>query len=102
MVCCLFFQSITQSELSLLRSLLEEEKFKVDRLEDQLNDLTELHQHEMGNLKQDMASIEEKIEYRLDERTTDLNDLVDSCQTKVRKLLACICVTDWSATVFFT
>jgi hypothetical protein len=76
----------------------------VDRLEDQLNDLTELHQHEMGNLKQDMASIEEKIEYRLDERTTDLNDLVDSCQTKVRKshMRISVCVTDWSVIILFT
>ena len=79
----LCLQSVTQSEMSLLRSLLEEEKFKVDRLEEQINDLTELHQNEMSNLKQDMSSMEEKIEYRLDERTTDLSDLVDNCQTRV-------------------
>ena len=80
-VACL--QSVSQSDLSLLRSLLEEEKFKLERLEEQINDLTELHQNEMANLKQDMSSMEEKIEYRLDERTTDLSDLVDNCQTRV-------------------
>ena len=69
--------------MSLLRSLREEEKFKVDRLEEQINDLPELPQNEMSNLKQDMSSMEEKIEYRLDERTTDLSDLVDNCQTRV-------------------
>lgn len=74
---------MTQSELGMVRSLLEEEKFKVERLEEQINDLTELHQNEMANLKQDMSSMEEKIEYRLDERTTDLSDLVDNCQTRV-------------------
>ncbi|KAK7487319.1 hypothetical protein BaRGS_00021408, partial [Batillaria attramentaria] len=77
------YKTVTQSEMSLLRSLLEEEKFKVDRLEDQINDLTELHQNEMANLKQDITSMEEKIEYRLDERTTDLSDLVDNCQTRI-------------------
>lgn len=80
------YKSVTQSEMSLLRSLLDEEKFKVDRLEEQINDLTELHQNEMANLKQDMTSMEEKIEYRLDERTTDLSDLVDSCQTRIHRL----------------
>lgn len=77
-------QATTQSELGLLRSLLEEEKFRVERLEEQVNDLTELHQNEMANLKQDTASVEEKIEYRLEERTTDLSDLVDNCQTRVQ------------------
>ncbi|XP_076456974.1 transmembrane and coiled-coil domain protein 3-like isoform X2 [Babylonia areolata] len=80
------FKSLTQRELSVLRSLVEEEKFKVERLEEQINDLTELHQNEMSILKQDMASMEEKIEYRLDERTTDLSDLVDNCQTRILRL----------------
>ena len=72
-----------QSEMSLLRSQLEDERFRVERLEEQLNDLTELHQHEIMNLRQDLASTEEKIEYRLDERTTDLSDLVDNTSTRV-------------------
>ena len=83
-VCVFITQGSTHSEMALLRSLLEEEKFKVERLEEQINDLTELHQNEMAILKQDMSSMEEKIEYRLDERTTDLSDLVDNCQTRVR------------------
>ncbi|CAG5134621.1 unnamed protein product [Candidula unifasciata] len=75
-----------QTEVSLLRSLLEDERFKVERLEEQLNDLTELHQHEMLNFKQDLTSMEEKIEYRLDERTTDLSDLVDNASTRISRL----------------
>ncbi|KAL8596778.1 hypothetical protein ACOMHN_053874 [Nucella lapillus] len=80
------YKAITRSEMSFLRGLLEEEKFHVERLEEQLNDLTELHQHEMVNLKQDMASMEEKIEYRLDDRTTDLSDLVDNCQSRIARM----------------
>ncbi|KAL8561540.1 hypothetical protein ACOMHN_057233 [Nucella lapillus] len=80
------FRSVTQGEMRVVRGLLDEEKFKVERLEEQINDLTELHQHEMANIKQDMASVEEKIEYRLDERTTDLSDLIDNCQSRIQRL----------------
>lgn len=41
-------------------------------MEDQLNDLTELHQHETGNLKQELASIEEKVAYQAYERARDI------------------------------
>ncbi|RUS77212.1 hypothetical protein EGW08_015039 [Elysia chlorotica] len=75
-----------QSETSLLRSQLEDERYRVERLEEQLNDLTELHQHEILNLRQDLTSTEEKIEYRLDERTTDLSDLVDNTSTRISRL----------------
>ncbi|CAL1539135.1 unnamed protein product [Lymnaea stagnalis] len=75
-----------QQEVTVLRSLLDDEKYKVEHLEEQLNDLTELHQHEMLNLKQDLTSMEEKIEYRLDERTTDLSDLVDNASTRISRL----------------
>jgi len=39
-------------ELSDLKQTLEVERDLCDRLEEQLNDLTELHQHEMANIKQ--------------------------------------------------
>lgn len=45
---------------------------RCERLEDQLNDLTELHQHETSNLKQELASIEEKVAYQAYERARDI------------------------------
>ena len=45
---------------------------RYERLEDQLNDLTELHQHETSNLKQELASIEEKVAYQAHERARDI------------------------------
>lgn len=45
---------------------------RYERLEDQLNDLTELHQHETSNLKQELASIEEKVAYQAYERARDI------------------------------
>ena len=44
---------------------------RYERLEEQLNDLTELHQNEMSNLKQELASMEEKVAYQSYERARD-------------------------------
>lgn len=46
--------------------------FRYQHLEDQLNDLTELHQNEMANLKQELASIEERVAYQAQERARDI------------------------------
>lgn len=45
---------------------------RYERLEDQLHDLTDLHQHETANLKQELASIEEKVAYQAYERSRDI------------------------------
>ncbi|XP_062596379.1 transmembrane and coiled-coil domains protein 2-like isoform X6 [Saccostrea cucullata] len=74
------------TEVSALRQTLDEERFKYERLEEQMNDMTELNQNEFSNLRQDISSMEEKIEYRLDERTTDLQDNVENCQTRISKM----------------
>lgn len=50
---------------------------RCERLEEQLNDLTELHQNEILNLKQELASMEEKIAYQSYERARDIQ--VSSC-----------------------
>ena len=36
----------------MLKTMLEEERYRVERLEVQINDMTELQQHEMHNLRQ--------------------------------------------------
>lgn len=36
----------------MLKTLLEEERYRVERLEVQINDMTELQQHEIQNLRQ--------------------------------------------------
>lgn len=45
---------------------------RCERLEEQVSDLTELHQNEILNLKQELASMEEKIAYQSNERARDL------------------------------
>ncbi|XP_054913155.1 transmembrane and coiled-coil domain protein 3-like isoform X2 [Poeciliopsis prolifica] len=73
-------------EYGILNQTLQEERFRYEHLEDQLNDLTELHQNEMANLKQELASIEERVAYQAQERARDIQEALESCQTRVSKL----------------
>lgn len=62
---------------------MQEERFRTERLEEQINDLTELHQNEVENLKQAMADMEEKVQYQSEERLRDIHEILEHCQTKV-------------------
>lgn len=73
-------------DYGFISQTLQEERYRYERLEDQLNDLTDLHQHETTNLKQDLASIEEKVAYQAYERSRDIQEALESCQTRVSKL----------------
>ncbi|XP_029010300.1 transmembrane and coiled-coil domain protein 3-like isoform X2 [Betta splendens] len=73
-------------ECGIISQTLQEERYRFERLEDQLNDLTELHQNEMANLKQELVSIEERVAYQAQERARDIQEALESCQTRVSKL----------------
>ncbi|XP_056380924.1 transmembrane and coiled-coil domains protein 1 isoform X2 [Hyla sarda] len=73
-----------QSEYSFILQSLQEER--CERLEEQLNDLTELHQNEILNLKQELASMEEKIAYQSYERARDIQEALEACQTRISKM----------------
>ncbi|XP_059615964.1 transmembrane and coiled-coil domains protein 2 isoform X2 [Phlebotomus argentipes] len=75
-----------QKELSDLALALETERYRAERLEEQVNDLTELHQNEIENLKQAMADMEEKVQYQSDERLRDVNEVLENCQTRISKM----------------
>lgn len=77
-----------QADNSFICQGLQEERFRAERLEEQVNDLTELHQAETGNLKQALADAEEKLSYQSEERLRDLAEMLEACQTKV--FLFCI------------
>lgn len=60
------------------------------RLEDQMNDLIELHQNEVENLKQIISDMEEKIQYQSEDRLRDINELLENCTTRViMKFISC-------------
>lgn len=75
-----------QRDYTYMTQCLQEERYRCERLEEQLNDLTELHQNEMTNLKQELASMEEKVAYQSYERARDIQEAVESCLTRVTKL----------------
>ena len=76
-----------------LKQAIEEERYRSERLEEQINDQTELHQHEVTNIKQELSSMEEKMEYQLEERTRDMQELLDTCRTSVS---LCLCWPFWT------
>lgn len=59
----------------------------MQRLEEQMNDLIELHQNEIENLKQGIADMEEKVQYQSEERLRDVHEMLESCQTRVSLLV---------------
>ncbi|MEQ2263280.1 Transmembrane and coiled-coil domains protein 1 [Xenotaenia resolanae] len=70
----------------MIMEALQEERYRCERLEEQLNDLTELHQNEILNLKQELASMEEKIAYQSYERARDIQEALEACQTRISKM----------------
>ncbi|KAM8866858.1 transmembrane and coiled-coil domains protein 1b isoform 1-T1 [Synchiropus picturatus] len=75
-----------QTDHTLIHEALQEERYRCERLEEQLNDLTELHQNEILNLKQELASMEEKIAYQSYERARDNQEALEACQTRISKM----------------
>ncbi|XP_045124118.1 transmembrane and coiled-coil domains protein 1-like isoform X2 [Portunus trituberculatus] len=74
------------AELNGMREGLAEERFRCERLEEQVNDLTELHQNEMGNLVTNMTDMEEKVQYQSEERIRDLHEIVENCHTRISRM----------------
>ena len=65
---------------------LFEERESYARLEEQINDLTELHQHEIENIKSGITDMEEKVQYQSEERLLDIKEHLQSLETKVTSM----------------
>nr|CAD7455691.1 unnamed protein product [Timema tahoe] len=79
-------QQALQREVTFMNQTLQEERFRSERLEEQVNDLTELHQNEVENLKQNISDMEEKVQYQSEERLRDIHEMLECCQTKISKM----------------
>ncbi|XP_048590068.1 transmembrane and coiled-coil domains protein 1 isoform X2 [Nematostella vectensis] len=87
-----------KDQMELLARSLQEQRFKSEHLQCQLNDLTsqwndltELHQNEMLSLKQELERAEERmecVEYRLSERAGEMEEALDSYVTRISKVEA--------------
>lgn len=72
--------------MTYLSHSLQEERFRCERLEEQINDLTELHQNEVENLKQTITDMEEKMQYQIDDRIREVHEVLENIQTKIWKM----------------
>nr|XP_045377992.1 transmembrane and coiled-coil domains protein 1-like [Camelus bactrianus] len=75
-----------QRDYSLIMQALQEEPRRCERLEEQLNDLTKLQQNEILNLKEELASMDDKIAYQSYEWARDTQEALEACQTRISKM----------------
>ncbi len=85
---CLYTLSIPkqeqlQNQYQYFNQAIQEERYRAERLEEQLADLSELHHHSLNNVQQELSGIEERLEYRSEERARDLQDSIEQCATRV-------------------
>ncbi|XP_072037876.1 transmembrane and coiled-coil domains protein 1-like isoform X2 [Amphiura filiformis] len=75
-----------QNQYQYFNQAIQEERYRAERLEEQLADLSELHHHSLNNVQQELSGIEERLEYRSEERARDLQDSIEQCATRVSKI----------------
>jgi len=75
-----------KQDVETLTYKLYEERESYARLEEQINDLTELHQHEIENIKSGITDMEEKVQYQSEERLLDIKEHLQSLETKVTSM----------------
>lgn len=78
--------SQVKRDIGILTSTVEEGSYRYTRIEDQLHDLSEMHHRELGDIKQDLSNLEEKLEYHAQERARDIQEALESCQTRISKM----------------
>ena len=77
---------MTRREMEALTDELSGERERFERLEVQLNDMMELHQNEVINIKRDMDEKEEKVLYQSEEQLVDVREHLMSLDTKVTSM----------------
>ncbi|XP_064480520.1 uncharacterized protein LOC135394024 isoform X2 [Ornithodoros turicata] len=90
-----------RQEYTCFSQALQEERYRYEFLQEQMNDLIELHQNEVQNLKQGIADMEEKVQYQSEERLRDVQEILESCQTRVQlgESFVITCFLDYNADV---
>ena len=75
-----------KQEVESLTYKLYEERESYARLEEQINDLTELHQHEIENVKSGITDMGEKLHVQSEERLLEVKDHLHSLENKVTSM----------------
>jgi len=75
-----------KQELEYLGGQLRDEAIRCERLEEQMNDLTELHQNEIENIKSGVTDMEEKVQYQSEERVRDIQEQLATLETRISRM----------------
>lgn len=76
-------QSQQQAMLDKLRASLKLSQEGYEVLDSHLLELAEMRQSDLQNLNEDIQNMEERMEYRLEERMRDVHELLENCQNRV-------------------
>ncbi|XP_044206067.1 transmembrane and coiled-coil domains protein 1-like isoform X1 [Thunnus albacares] len=79
-------KSYYQQNYTVIMETLQKEQNRCDLIEQQLSDLTELHQNEIGNFYKKLADMEENIAHQSYFRVADIDEALQACQTHLFKL----------------
>ena len=59
---------------------------RCEKLEEQMNDLTELHQHEIENIKTGVTDMEEKVLYQSEDRVRDIQEQLATLEARMSRM----------------
>ncbi|CAF4993458.1 unnamed protein product, partial [Rotaria socialis] len=71
-----------QKQIDSLVSINDSQNQQNERLNNELTDLTDLHQLEMSTLKTDLRKLEEKLLYNLNEYWAEIIERLDKLDTR--------------------
>merc|ERR1719342_153200 len=75
-----------KQELEFLGTQLREGAIRCEKLEEQMNDLTELHQHEIENIKTGVTDMEEKVLYQSEDRVRDIQEQLATLEARMSRM----------------
>lgn len=68
----------------MLRRELDVHKQRVEELECHIMEFSDSRRSDSDSFRQDLARLEERGDYRLEERVRDMQDMLDNCRNRVR------------------
>ena len=74
-----------QKQIDSLMSICENQREQNERLNNELTDLTDIHQSDMSLVKTDLKNLEERLLYKFNDYWNELIDKLDKLDTRVRQ-----------------
>lgn len=75
-----------QKQIESLITMNENQHEQNERLNNELTDLTDLHQNEISAMKTDLKKLEEKLLYNFNDYWTEMVEKLDKLETRVSRI----------------